>query len=72
MASHALLAEIKRIADETDPFKQIHEKGKSLFPENSMTGNNYIRLILELIRFWAARFPSTSKKEPTSYKKTYD
>lgn len=37
-----------------------------------MTGNNFIRLVLELIRFWAARFPNTSKKEPTSYKKIYD
>jgi hypothetical protein len=66
------LTEIRKIAEETDPFKPIHEKGKSLFPESSMTGNNFIRLVLELIRFWAARFPNTSKKEPTSYKKIYD
>lgn len=66
------MTEMKKIAEETDPFKQIQDKGKALFAESSTTGNNFIRLVLELIRFWAARFPNTSKKEPTTYKKIYD
>ncbi len=52
--------------------KQISEKGKSIFPSNSMVGNDFVRLVLELIRFWASRFPTTSKKEPTTYKRYYD
>jgi hypothetical protein len=67
-----VLKEMKVIAEQTDPLKQTHEKGKSYFPTSSQTGNDFIRLILELIKYWASKFPTTTKKESTNYKKFYD
>jgi hypothetical protein len=72
LASHGLLRELKSVAEEVDPMKQVHEKGKGYFPTSSATGNDFLRLVLELLRFWASRFPATSKKEPTTYKRFYD
>lgn len=72
LAAHELLHELRNIAERVDPFKQVHEKGKSLFPASSALGNDFVRLVLELLRYWATKFPTTSKKEPTSYRRNYD
>jgi hypothetical protein len=62
LASHALTKELRNIAGDVDPMKQVSDKGKGYFPSNSIVGNDFVRLVLELIRFWASRFPNTSKK----------
>jgi hypothetical protein len=72
LASHSLLTDLKNIAEDIDPLKQVHDKGKSYFPTSSAIGNDFIRLVLELLRFWGIRFPATSKKEPTTYKRYFD
>lgn len=46
LASHSLLKELRNIAEQTDPLKQVHDKGKAYFPSASSTGNDFIRLIL--------------------------
>lgn len=62
LASHALIKELRNISGEVDPMKQVNEKGKAYFNSNSVVGNDFVRLVLELIRYWASRFPNTSKK----------
>jgi len=44
--SHKLMKHLVMIAETTDPFKQINEKGKTFFPKDSKTGNDFIRVIL--------------------------
>ena len=61
LSSHEILTEMRNIAENVDPFKKITEKGLNYFPSSSSIGNDYVRLILELIRFWASRFPATNK-----------
>jgi hypothetical protein len=53
-----------------DPKKQLSEKGKSLFPGDKQTGNNFMRLLLESLVTWGTKFPTNSKKEPTRFNRT--
>jgi pullulanase/glycogen debranching enzyme len=46
LSSHTLLKEMKNIAELNDPMKQIQDKGKNIFPQNSSIGNDYIRITL--------------------------
>lgn len=61
LSSHEILNEMRNIAENVDPFKKVTDKGLNYFPSSSGIGNDFIRLILELIRFWASRFPATNK-----------
>jgi hypothetical protein len=60
--SHKMLKHFVWLCETVDPYKPINDKGKSFFPNDSMVGNDFIRLILELIKFWAARYSITKNR----------
>ena len=63
---------MRDLSESVDPHKQVEDKGRTYFPSSSAIGNDYIRLILEIIQYLAARYTVNKHRDPTSYKKTYD
>jgi len=52
-----------------DKDKLLSEKGSTFFSkspsnEDRITGKNYIRLTLEVLKFWGQTFPATDKEDP--------
>jgi hypothetical protein len=50
------------LCETVDPRKPMADKGKSFFTSDSAVGNDFIRLILELLKFWADRYPLTKNR----------
>jgi len=46
LLSHKMLKHFAWLCETVDPYKPVNEKGKSFFPNDSMVGNDFIRLIL--------------------------
>ena len=69
-AQHLLYHYLEDLAFNLDPKKNLSDKGKSLFPNDKNTGNDFMRLILESFVAWGGRFPTNSKKQATKFQKT--
>jgi hypothetical protein len=68
---HPLYAYLEQIALNTDPKKPVEEKGKSLFPGDKKTGNDFMRLVLESLVIWSSRF-GANKDKPTRFTTTLE
>jgi hypothetical protein len=69
LSSSQFLDFLQQNAQNTDPKKPIHEKGKNLFPDDREGyGNKYITLIIDTIQYLSKRFPTNRKNETTRFK----
>jgi hypothetical protein len=50
-----------------DPLKPPADKGKQLYPSDSLLGNKYLTLIAECLMKWAEKHPLTNQHSPTKF-----